>query len=42
MGKFDNLSQSYGTCQCAKNGFWPLVPLLFGVSHDETLHKGSK
>ena len=23
---------SYGTCQCTKNGFGLLVPLLFGVS----------
>ena len=24
--------KSYGTWQCNENGFWPLVPLLFGVS----------
>ena len=29
---FDNLSQSYGTCQCTKKGFWHLVPLLFEPS----------
>ena len=29
---FNNLSQSYGTCQGTKNGFWPLVSLLVGVS----------
>ena len=27
-----SLFESYGTCQCTKNVFWPLVPLLFGIS----------
>ena len=26
------ISIIYGTCRWSKNGVWPLVPLLFGVS----------
>ena len=33
---FDNLLQMYGTCQCTKNGFWPLLPFLSLEYHDDT------
>lgn len=34
---FDNFWQNYGTWHCRKLKFWPLVPLLFGISCEISL-----